>query len=231
MTAAKKTTASLQADLRDGKGKGVARALRREGKVPGTIYGKGQTPMSIALSLKDLTIEYSKGRFRSRLVELKLGDKQTIQALPKDLQFNPVTDVIEHVDFIKVEKGVAVRVSVPVKAVGQDKAIGIKRGGVMNIVRHEIDFFCAPDAIPTHLEVNVSAMDIGTSLHINSIELPKGITPVIKRNFTVITIAGRSKEEEAPAAGAAATPAAGAAAPAAGAAAAPAAAKKDEKKK
>ena len=225
MTTAKQN-AVLEASLREGKGKGVARALRREGKIPGVLYGKGQTPVSIALSLKDVTLEYGRGRFRSRLVDIKLDGKTTVQALPKDLQFNPVSDQIEHVDFIKVEKGVALRVNVPVKIVGQEKSMGLKRGGVLNVVRHEIEFFCAPDSIPTHLEVNVSAMDIGTSLHINSVELPKGATPVIKRNFTIATIAGRSKEEEAPAATAAA-----AAAPAAGAAAPAADAKKDDAKK
>lgn len=236
MTTAPKKTGILEATSRNDAGKGAARALRREGKIPATLYGKGQTPVSIALPLKDLTIEYSRGRFRSRLIEIKL-DGKSLQALPKDLQFNPVTDVIEHVDFIKVEKGVAVRVWVPVKIVGQEKAIGIKRGGVLNVVRHEIEFSCAPNSIPTHLEVNVQTMDIGSSLHINSIELPKGAVPVIKRNFTVATIAGRQKEEEIPTGAAAApgaTPAAGAAAaaPAAGAAAAPAAgAKKEEPKK
>lgn len=211
-----KTNGVLVADTRTGSGKGVARALRREGKIPGTLYGKGQTPVSISLFLKEVTQEYVKGRFRSRLVEIKL-DGKGVKALPKDLQFNPVTDMIEHVDFIKVEKGTKLRVSVPVKIVGQEKAIGIKRGGVLNVVRHEIEFFCSPEAIPTHLEVNVASMDIATSLHINDLELPKDATPVLKRNFTVATIAGRSKEEEAPAAAAPAAPAA--------------AAKKEEKKK
>ena len=129
-------------------------------------------------------------------------------------------------------------VMVPVHFSGQDKSVGIKRGGVLNIVRHEIEFHCAPDSIPTHLEINVQSLDIGSSVHINDMILPKGVVPVIKRNFTVATIAGRRAEEEekpaadATAATAAATPAAGAAAPAAGAAApAAAAAKKDEKKK
>lgn len=110
--------------------------------------------------------------------------------------------------------------------------MGLKRGGVLNVVRHEIEFYSAPESIPTHIEVNVQTMDIGSSFHINDATLPEGVTPVIKRNFTIATVAGRSKEEEAPAAAAAAaTPAAGAAAPAAGAAAPAADAKKDEKKK
>ena len=228
MTTTPPKAALLEATTRTGAGKGIARALRREGKVPGVLYGKGQTPSSIALNLKDLQIEYQKGRFRSRLIDIKL-DGKTIQALPKDLQFNPVTDQIEHVDFIKVEKGVALRVNVPVKFSGQDKSIGIKRGGVLNIVRHEIEFECAPDSIPTHIEINIQSLDIGNNIHINDITLPKGITPTIKRNFTIAEVAGRSSaDEEVKATEAtAATPAA--AAPAASAK--KEAPKKDEKKK
>lgn len=222
MTTAKKEKATgLVAEVRTGAGKGVARALRREGKIPGVLYGKGQTPTSIALSLKDVAMEYQKGRFRSRLIDIAL-DGKTIQALPKDLQFNPVSDQIEHVDFIRVEKGMTLNVMVPVKFVGQEKSLGLKRGGVMNVVRHEIEFSCLPEAIPTHIEIDVSTLEIGQSVHINSVTLPKGVTPVIKRNFTILAIAGRAKEEENAAA------ATDAAAPAAGAAAAPA--KAEEKK-
>ncbi len=234
MTTATKTKSSaLTATTRTDAGKGVARALRREGKLPGVLYGKGQQPVSIALSAKELTLEYQKGRFRSRLVDIAL-DGKTIQALPKDLSFNPVTDQIEHVDFIKVEKGVSLRVSVPVKFTGQDKSVGIKRGGVLNVVRHEIEFECAPEAIPTHIEVNITALDIGNSVHIKDVTLPKGVVPTIKRNFTVAAVAGRSSadEEVKPAAEAAAAPAAGAAAaPAAAAGAKKEEPKKDDKKK
>ena len=229
-----KTPAVLQANVRKDHGKGVARALRREGKIPGIVYGKGQQPMSVSLILKEVSQEYIRGRFRSRLVEIKLDNGQTVKALPKDLQFNPVTDVIEHVDFIKVDKGTMLRVMVPVKFSGQDKSLGLKRGGVLNIVRHEIEFNCSPESIPTHIEINVQALDIGASVHVKDLTLPKDVTPVIKRNFTIATIAGRrAEEEETKAADAAAgvTASAGAA-PAAGAAApAAAAAKKPEAKK
>lgn len=214
-TEARKTQPVLQASLRDRHGKGSARALRREGKIPAILYGKGQQPVSIALFLKEVAMEYARGRFRSRLVHIRV-DQETYKALPKDLQFNPVTDVIEHVDFIKVEAGTTIRVQVPVKFSGQEKAIGLKRGGVLNIVRHEIEFFCSPEAIPTQIEINIQNLDIGASVHIRDVELPQGVTPAIKRNFTIATIAGRrSDEEEAKSADAA--PAAGAAAPAAGA--------------
>jgi len=216
MTKPEKKSTALVANTRKDGGKGVARGLRREGKLPGVLYGKGQTPVAIALSAKEVTLEYQKGRFRSRLVDIAL-DGKNIQALPKDLQFNPVTDQIEHVDFIKVEKGVALRVWIPVKFVGSDKSLGIKRGGVLNVVRHEIEFECAPESIPTHIEVDITKLDIGNSVHIKDVELPKGVTPVIKRNFTVAAVAGRSSADEEVKTDAAAAPAAAAAAPAAGA--------------
>ena len=242
----KPRSAYLQATSRDRAGKGAARALRREGKIPGILYGKGQAPVSIALPLKEVTLEYARGRFRSRLIDITV-DGKTVKALPKDVQFHPVTDVIEHVDFIKIEPGIKLHVMVPVKFSGQDKSPGLKRGGVLNIVRHEIEFICAPEAIPQHIEVNIAGLDIGSSIHIEDIKLPAGIAATIKRNFTVATIAGRKAEEEevkpaaATAEGAAAAPgtaaapgaAAAGAAPAAGAAAPAAgkdAGKKDEKK-
>ncbi|MDX1974132.1 MAG: 50S ribosomal protein L25/general stress protein Ctc [Rickettsiales bacterium] len=221
-----KQNATLSAELRETHGKGPARALRREGKIPAILYSKTGTPVSIALKQTDVTQEYQRGRFRSRLIDIKLGGKDVVKALPKDLQFHPVTDVIEHVDFIRVEPGSQIRVMVPVKFVGQDKSLGLKRGGVLNVVRHEIEFICPAEAIPQHIEVNLQEMNIGDSVHIESIALPKDVTPVIKRNFTVATIAGRTKEEEP-----AAVAATAAAAPAAGAAAAPAAdAKKEDAK-
>jgi large subunit ribosomal protein L25 len=220
------STATLTAQTRTDAGKGVARALRREGKIPGVLYGKGSEPVSLSLSQNEVRLQYIKGRFRSRILELQL-DGKTVKALPRDVQTHPVTDQIEHVDFLKIDANTTIRVAVPVKFLGTDKSAGIKRGGVLNVVRHTIEFICKPDAIPAHIDIDVQKMEIGDSVHINDLQLPAGLTSVIKRNFTIATIAGRNtKEEEA------ATPAADAAAPAAGAAPAAAAApaKKDEKK-
>lgn len=220
-------TAKIPASIRNEHGKGAARALRRDGKIPGILYGKGQTPVSITLPLKEVSMEYARGRFRSRLIDIEL-DGKTVKALPKDLQFHPVTDVIEHVDFIKVEPGLTLHVEVPVKFSGQEKSVGLKRGGVLNVVRHEIEFICVPEAIPAHIEINIQALDIGASVHIQDIELPKGVTPAIKRNFTIATIAGRGKEKDEDVA----KPVEAAEAATAAAGAAPAAeAKKDEGKK
>lgn len=220
MTAAARTPAVLSAEIRENAGKGVARALRRAGKVPAVMYGKESTPTSLALDANAVRQQYLKGRFRSKLVELEIGGKK-VKALPRDVQFHPVTDAIEHVDFLKVEAGTTIRVSVPVKFLNTEKSAGIKRGGVLNAVRHEIEFICKPDSIPTAIEVDVFPLDIGASVHIEDLKLPEGVTPVIKRNFTVATIAGRSGKDETEAAPAAEAAAAPAAAPAA---------KKDEKK-
>lgn len=228
MTTAKNLNA-LSANVRKHHGTGSARALRRDGMIPAIVYGKTSEPLSIEINLKEITQVYTSGRFRTRVLDITLDDKRTLKALPHDVQTHPVTDRIEHVDFIRVEPGKEVRVAVPVKFVGVEKSVGIKRGGTLNIVRHEIALICKPEAIPAAIEVNVAEMNIGSSVHINDIQLPAGVTPQLKRNFTIATVAGRtSQAEETPAAAAAATPAVGAAAPAAGAAAAPA---KDAKKK
>ncbi|MFO0388714.1 MAG: 50S ribosomal protein L25/general stress protein Ctc [Alphaproteobacteria bacterium] len=232
MTKENTKKAGLEAFSRDKNGKGAARSLRRDGKVPAVLYSKNSAPVSIAVKSNELRQEYMRGRFRSRLIELSL-DGKVVKALPKDVQFHPVSDQIEHVDFIKIESGVAVNVQIPVKFIGTEKSVGLKKGGVLNIVRHEIEFHCLPEAIVAHIEINIEQMDIGDSVHINDVTLPAGITPVIKRNFTIATVAGRSasmEEEAKPVAAAAdgAAPAAGAAAPAADAKAADA--KKDEKK-
>ena len=186
----------LNAEKRDGEGKGAARALRRTGKIPAIVYGRGQTTSKIALVLKDITLVFRKGAFFNKIVDITL-DGKTFHALPRDVQFHPVTDMIEHADFQRVEKDTQIHVMVPVKVLNSEKSIGLKRGGVLNIVRHEIELVCTPDTIPHAIEVDVLTVDIGHSIHIGDIKLPGNVKTAIKgRNFTVITVAGRSKEEE-----------------------------------
>lgn len=230
-----KVATVLEANTREGQGKGAARAMRRTGSVPAIVYGVNHQPTKISLPLKELTLEYRKGAFFNKIVDIKLDGKQ-FHALPRDVQFHPVTDVIEHADFQRVEKDSVIHVWVPVKVRNMEKSIGLKRGGVLNIVRHEIELVCTPDTIPPAIEVDVLNVDIGHSVHINDIALPGNVKTAIKgRNFTVVTVAGRSKDEEerptAAAATDAAAPAAGAAAPAADAKAAAAKPAADAKKK
>ena len=222
---------TIAAEARARAGKGTARATRLNGRVPGVIYGEKQTPELISVESRELLKELHKGNFFSRLLNIECGGKSE-RVLARDVQLDPVSDRPIHVDFQRVGKGSKIRIFIPVHFTEQDQSPGLKKGGVLNIVRHEVEFFCQPDAIPESISISLAGMEIGHSIHISAFTLPNGIKPVIQdRDFTVATVAAPIKEEEvkptaeaaaaaAPAAGAAAAPAA-----AAGKAAAPAAAK------
>lgn len=186
----------FEAATRDDSGKGAARALRRDGRIPAIIYGGTEKPIMVSLPMKELNVEINKGGFRTKLVELTLNGKQ-ITVLPKELQKHPVTDSPEHLDFLRVGKDTIVVVAVPVKIINEDKSIGIKKGGIINLVHRTFDFECHPTNIPHYIEVDVGSLDIGGALHINDITLPKGVAPVDKTNFTVASLALRV-EEKAP---------------------------------
>lgn len=223
----------FEAIKREQTGGGTARELRRQGKVPAVMYSSKMEPVSFAIIEKDLTREYKKGAFTNKLVEIKLEGK-SFYALPRDVQTHPVSDRIEHADFLQVDAKSKIRVQVPVKVLNADKSMGIKLGGALNIVRHTVEMMCSPDTIPSRIEVDIKAANIGDSIHVSAIQLPAGATPVIKRDFTLVTITGRSKaseEDAAPVAAAAAAPAAAAGGKAAAAAPAKAAAAKPAAKK
>lgn len=224
---------TIAAEARSRAGKGTARATRLKGRVPGVIYGEKQTPELISVESRELLKEMHKGSFFSRLFTIDIGGK-TERVLARDVQLDPVSDRPIHVDFQRIGKDSKVRIFIPVHFLDQDQSPGIKKGGVLNIVRHEVEFFCQPDNIPEALSISLAGMEIGHSIHISAFELPQGIKPVIQdRDFTVATIAAPTKEDEAAPkaeAAAAAAPAAGAAAPAAKAAAPAAAAKPAAKK-
>lgn len=231
----------LNVDVRERTGRGGAREVRRANRVPAVLYGGEKAPVPISIDKKTIVAALKSGKFISHTVTLEYkGERQLVFA--QDIQFHPVTDEPTHLDLYRVEVGQTIRVAVPVHVTGQGVSPGIKRGGAMNIVRHEVWLYAPADAIPEHLEADVSTMEIGDSLKISAIKLPEGTRPTIAdRDFTVITIAGRKAKddvaEDKPAAAAdaaAAAPAAGAkaAAPAAGAkAAAPAAGAKAPAKK
>jgi large subunit ribosomal protein L25 len=198
----------LEAQARDRVGKGAARATRRAGQVPAVIYGGKQEPLAISLDPKVLARELSHAGFLSHLVEIKL-DGVTHRTLPRDVQLHPVTDKALHVDFVRVGTDTRVHVNVPVVFDNQDKSPGLKRGGVLNIVRHDIELTCAADNIPERLHVDVGGYDIGESIHISSVTLPEGTATTIDRDFTIATIAPPTvKGEETEEAAATETPAA-----------------------
>lgn len=216
---------SVAAEARDRAGKGAARATRRAGRVPAVIYGDKKEPTLISLAPKEIDRLIHKKAFFATLLDIDLGGKKH-RVLPRDVQFDVVTDRTMHVDFQRVSKDTKIHVNVPVVVRNEAAAPGIKRGGVLNLVRHEIEFICSPDSIPQMVEVDITGLEIGGSIHINAVKLPEGATLAVReRDFTVVTIGApsgmKADAEATPAATtAAAAPAAAAAAPAKGAAAA-----------
>jgi large subunit ribosomal protein L25 len=233
----------LKATQRGRAGKGASRAVRREGLVPGVVYGDKQGAQMVSLNYRELEPHIQTGRFLSTLVDLEVEGK-TIRAIPRDVQFEPVRDFIVHVDFLRLGKASRIAVDIPVHFKGQELSPGIKAGGSLNIVSHTLSLYCSADFIPDEVTVDVAGLQIGDAIHLSDIKLPEGVTAVSRDDVTLCTIAAQAKEEvveevaapvdvpataqKAPADGTApAAPAAGAkgAAPAAGAkGAAPAAA-------
>jgi large subunit ribosomal protein L25 len=220
----------LKAWPRQRSGKGGARAVRREGRIPGILYGDKQAPEPISVEYRAINQQIHTGHFQSTIFVLDVEGKKT-RVIPRAVQLDPVRDFPIHVDFLRLSKDALVTVDVPVRFLNEGASPGLKRGGVLNVVRHDIAVRCPADAIPDHFEVDLTGLEIGDSVHISAIKLPEGVRPTITdRDFTVATIVGRAAEE--PAAGAAAAEAeeaaAQAAAPAEGAEEKP---KEDKEKK
>ncbi len=186
---------TFEAAKRETAGKGSARALRRAGKVPAIVYGELKENVSIAIEEKDVVREYFKGGFFNKLVEVKLGS-ESYHVLPRDVQLHPVSDKVEHVDFLKVTDESTVTVKVPVRYINRERSKGIKRGGALNIVRHDVELVCNVNHIPSFLEVDLLEVNIGDSVHISSVTLPEGVKSSIDRDFTLAAITGRGKKDE-----------------------------------
>jgi large subunit ribosomal protein L25 len=209
---------SLSAEPRDRAGKGASRATRRGGRVPGIIYGDGKGPVQISLEPRELSRAVNRAGFFATLVDVSVGGT-VHRTLAREVQHHPISDAALHVDFMRVGAGARVTVSVPVTFINQDRAPGLRRGGILNIIRHNIDVACSVDAIPDRLTVDLDGLEIGESVHIEAITLPEGVRPVLgSRDSTVATIAASSAvREEAIAAAAAAVAAAAAPLPEEGA--------------
>jgi len=197
---------TLSAETRERAGKGASRVLRREGRVPAVVYGDNEDPLAIHLEEKALVKALSSGHFMNSVVMIAAGGATT-RTLPKDVQFHPVTDRPLHVDFLRISEHAKVTVGVPIRFVDEDESKGIKRGGVLNAVRHELELVCDAAEIPEAIEISLAGMDIGDSLHISAVTLPPGTQSAITdRDFTIATIVAPSgvKSEAADAAAAAA---------------------------
>ncbi|WP_374389206.1 50S ribosomal protein L25/general stress protein Ctc [Sandaracinobacter sp.] len=189
---------TLAAEARDRAGKGASRAVRREGRVPAVIYGNKESAVSIHVEEKLLVRMLNTGHFMNSVVEIELDGKKH-RTLPRDVQFHPVTDRPIHVDFLRVAANALITVNVPVRFENEAASPGLKRGGVLNVVRHEVEVKVPANAIPDDIVVDVTGFDVGDSIHISSVKLPKNVTPVIDRDFTIATIAAPSglKSQEA----------------------------------
>ena len=183
---------TLSAETRERAGKGASRDIRRQGRVPAVIYGAKQEPLGIHVEEKVLVKMMSGGHFMNSVVMIEAGGQQH-RTLPKDVQFHPVTDRPLHVDFLRIGEHSTVTVAVPIRFTGEEESRGIKRGGVVNAVRHELELICDAAEIPDEVEVSLAGLDIGDSLHISAVTLPKGTKSAITdRDFTVATIVAPS---------------------------------------
>ena len=193
-------TATLNALVRERAGKGAARAVRREGRVPAVIYGDKQDPQTISMDYHELMKQVQTGRFLSTLVDIDV-DGTKVRTIPRDVQFDPGQDFVVHVDFLRLGVGARIAVEVAINFLGEEDSPGLKRGGVLNVVRHSVEIMCPADAIPEEFDLDVSALDIGDGVHASDLTLPEGMTfTITDRNFTIATISapsgGADEDEE-----------------------------------
>ncbi len=192
----------IKAVARDRAGKGAARAVRRQGQVPAVIYGAGQPAQAIALDFNQTKQLIFAGHFLTTIFEIDV-EGQTIRAIPRDYQLDPVRDFPIHIDFLRLSAGQSIKVVVPVHVVGQENSPGVKRGGTLQIVEHSVELLVPSDAIPDYVEASVADLDIGSSIHLNDITLPNGAKATSSENVTLVTVvapSGMADEEPAPAA-------------------------------
>ena len=183
---------TLPAEARERAGKGASRQLRREGRVPAVIYGGKEEPTMIHVEAKELVRQLGTGHFMNSIVTIELGGKK-LRTLPKDVALHPVTDRPEHVDFLRLAKGATVEVQVPVVFINEELAPGLKKGGVLNVVRHDLELVCDASKIPDEITIDVTGYDIGDSIHISNVTLPAGsVSAITDRDFTIATIVAPS---------------------------------------
>jgi large subunit ribosomal protein L25 len=188
---------TLPAEARERAGKGASRHLRRTGRVPAVIYGDKEEPQMIHVEAKELVRLLGTGHFMNSIVNLDVGGK-SVRTLPKDVAVNPVNDRPVHVDFLRLAKNAKVEVQVPVVFINEDAAPGLKKGGVLNVVRHELELVCESEKIPSEIEIDVTGREVGDSIHISDVTLPEGSESAITdRDFTIATLVAPSALKKA----------------------------------
>ncbi|MCP9223183.1 50S ribosomal protein L25/general stress protein Ctc [Erythrobacter sp. LQ02-29] len=184
---------TLPAETRDRAGKGASRALRREGRVPAVIYGGKEEPTPIHVEERLLMRQLGTGHFMNSVVTIETGSGKGVRTIPKDVAFHPVTDRPLHVDFYRLVKGAKIEVNVPVVFLNEEASPGLKKGGVLNVVRHELELICDGEDIPAEIEIDVTGKDVGDSIHISEVKLPEGAESAITdRDFTIATLVAPS---------------------------------------
>ena len=193
-------TPVLKAEPRELGSKGAVRSLRNKGFVPAVIYGDKKAPVPITLSYKEVTKEYHTGHFLSTLYQIEVDGKAE-RVIPRDIQLDPVRDFVLHVDFLRLGRNAKVAVNISVVFLNEDDSPGLREGGVLNIVRHEVELLCPASHIPESIEIDLTGKEMGDSIHISEVTLPDDVEPTITdRDFTIATIAApaavRSEEDE-----------------------------------
>ncbi|MXP46682.1 50S ribosomal protein L25/general stress protein Ctc [Altererythrobacter luteolus] len=183
---------TLPAETRERAGKGASRALRRDGRVPAVIYGGKEEPITIHVEGKELVKQLMTGHFMNSIVMIEVG-KEKFRTIPKDVAFHPVTDRPMHADFLRLSKDSKIDVAIPVVFINEEASPGLKKGGVLNVVRHELELVCEADKIPSEIEIDVTGKEVGDSIHISEIKLPEGSESAITdRDYTIATLVAPS---------------------------------------
>ncbi len=189
----------LNVEVREQTGTGAARSVRRSGKVPGVLYGGSKEPVAIAVAANEFRKALYTGKLLGHLVTLKYGD-ETQPVIAKAVDMHPVTDEPWHFDLYRVDEHQQIKIAVPVHFTNHEASPGLKRGGVLNIVRHDVELSCPADAIPEELVMDLAGLEIGDTIRISSFKLPKGVQPTVDRDFVIATVAGTSAQAAADAA-------------------------------
>jgi large subunit ribosomal protein L25 len=196
---------SLSAEPRASVGKGAARAIRRDGRVPGIIYGDGKEPTPVSFEPRELSRAIARAGFFATIVDVSV-DGSVHRTLAREVQSHPISDAALHVDFMRVGAGAQVNVSVPVSFINQERSPGLRRGGILNVIRHNIDIACTVDRIPNRVVVDLDGLEIGDSVHIETVAMPEGLRPALgSRDSTIASIAASSAVREEALAAASAT--------------------------
>jgi large subunit ribosomal protein L25 len=189
---------TLPAELRERAGKGASRELRRNGRVPAVIYGGKEEPTAIHIEERILRRQLGTGHFMNSIVMVEVNGKP-VRTIPKDVALHPVSDRPLHVDFLRLSKDSKIQVAVPVVFINEEDSPGLKKGGVLNVVRHDLELICESDKIPDDIQLDVTGLDIGDSIHISHVTLPEGsVSAITDRDFTIATVVAPSAMKQEP---------------------------------